>query len=64
MKSYTFDELDERGQQAAINRYYADADYQDFITKVQLENSDESPTVSDWASACNVRFNSHGERIA
>lgn len=64
MKTFAFDELDERGQNAAINRYYADSDYQNFIEEVQKERPEESPSVGEWASERGLRFNEHGERIA
>lgn len=64
MQTYTWDELDERAQQNAINLYYHDSDYQSFIEEVQKRNADECPTVSDWAMDRVIRFTEHGERIA
>lgn len=56
MQSYTFDELDERGQKNAINKYGIEiVDDFDLIPK-RLDYVRE--TLNLW------RFTKHGERIA
>lgn len=50
MKSYLFNELDERGKQAALLRYWYEAPADQ---KVEIFF-----TIAKW------RFNEHGERIA
>lgn len=64
MQTFTFDELSERAQSNAVNLYYADADYQDFVQEMHEKYPEEIMMVSDWARERGVRFNEHGERIA
>jgi hypothetical protein len=64
MKSFSFEELSEAAQQNAINLYYADSDYQEFIEEVQKVNADEMPGVEDWAREKNIRFDKDGQRRA
>lgn len=64
MQSFTFDQLDERGQQAVIDRYYNDSCSQNYVEFIQNMNADECPLVEDWAREQNIRFTIHGERVA
>ena len=64
MQTYTFDQLDERGQENAIDRYYADADYLSFTEEKAKEYPEEVMLVSDWANERGLRFTIHGERVA
>lgn len=47
MKHFSFEELSEAAQQNAINLYYADADYQDFVCEM-YEKMPGARTVWNW----------------
>ncbi len=64
MTTYTFDQLDERGQANAINLYYADPDYTRFCDKMKEELPEEVMLEQDFFRAAGWRFTEHGERIA
>lgn len=63
MQSYTFDQLDERGQKNARAKYWDEAthNYPDFLSR-------SSPEVLvyfiGFVDGGSWRFNEHGERIA
>lgn len=60
MKTYTFDELDEQGQKAAVFRYASNPD----VLSWQEEHGNSFGLISRALTAQNWRFNEHGERIA
>jgi len=64
MKTFTFDQLDERGQSNAINLYYAYPDYYAFCDKMKIEYPEEVILEDDFFRACSWRFTEHGERVA
>lgn len=64
MKHFSFEELSEEAQQNAINLYYADADYQDFVCEMYEKMPDETMMVEDWAREKNIRFDKDGQRRA
>lgn len=64
MRTFTFNELDERGQEYAIANYWADSIIQDFTAQEMEKNADDIPTAEDCFMALGWRFNEHGERIA
>jgi len=64
MRTFTYEELSERAQEAVIGRYALDADYQEFVDEMAKINPEDLPMVDDWARERNIRFNEHGERIA
>lgn len=62
MQSYTFDQLDEYGQENAITRYRNDALIEAFVLE-HYKNA-TSPLLAWGVEAIGWRFTIHGERVA
>jgi len=59
MQSYTFDQLDERGQENALSKYG-----RDFSTMTSLSNSLDTLALIKRIQSESWRFTIHGERVA
>lgn len=64
MKSFTFNELDERGKLAAISRYINNRDIKRIRQAEHLAGIVLEDNTSPILARLPWRFNEHGERIA
>lgn len=64
MQTFTFNELDERGKQAAISRYINNRDIERIRQAEHLAGIALEDNTSPILGRLPWRFNEHGERIA
>lgn len=63
MKTFKFEELDQRGKDAAIKRYEGDPEVETYIAMSDITDGKEEDVI-EMFTALKWRFNEHGERIA